>query len=797
MNHDRRIRILAIAAAISSVVVGAGLIVSLFTRQNARAASEYSFGPAWSDVTSGSGDFSFIWSGPYNITGPAAAMFHLTFCAGCPGNSGVQNYPITISDTGTVTVPVVTYPGQDIATAVIQDGADGIFMSYQQVDNTDFIMHVSRNGTRVWNTSFALDSGYDKKLLVRDWQGNVIEYSQYQGAAGTVKLRKLNQSTGAIMYAAPGYTDPHVPGDELPGPPIPYSPEKMVSNPSGGAVLVYGGSGWSRVIGVDNNGTMTWNDAPISNKKHVDGAIAFNGKVYVQYAVSTDNTVRLRALNLSNGTSAWAQDVTVGTEDAGAGAARIVRDGDDLVVAWKPTATTISVQRYEALTGTARWAAPVVALTTASGDDWNLSEGNASVSFVADCDITTRVCKFQGVDRTGAIILAAGGMTAHNSNVPYFGFHERTAGASTSNCVAQAWREFLASTPDPYGFQLYCSSAVIAGTFTVSAPECSLDGGLTYGSCDRAQPGTLVTHVRSTCAGAPVSEVRFSATKPSGPLFSNQLASSVGSNTYVLKYPFPVSETGDWSISATCTDTIGDRTTASTTWSVSGSPAPSSPQKLTLYDGTAHFSDGETMEIGSLGSLVSPIPDANADLMSSGELFFRPNLSDATSFFQGVWGQAKQRLQLVSSQDGQPALEAVGIGKTNDSWIGPGIRGVFQGAGFISGGSAIYGEVTSCGAGKTCYAGYFSNAVSGLAVSVKNSSMFAPALDARNTGGGQAARFTGTVIVTGDVSADANVPDGCTWHPISEPGACPTGQVINGFRFSPANIVSQYQCCTL
>jgi hypothetical protein len=327
----------------------------------------------------------------------------------------------------------------------------------------------------------------------------------------------------------------------------------------------------------------------------------------------------------------------------------------------------------------------------------------------------------------------------------------------------------------------------------VSVPICSYNNQAP-GDCSSGQVGSILSEIQVDCVvPAGVDSVKFTLTSPIGDIFTNVSATHAGGDVYSLTAPIGLAAPGDgWSISAVCTDTLGvTKSNATPIWNA-GPAASSDPQRLTVYDGTARFNEGDSLEIGSITDDPANPGDGNIDILSSGPLFFRPKSTLANSYFEGLWGEAKQRLALVNTGLDQPALEATGVGLD-----GTGIHGIFSGAGFNSGGAAIYGEVTSCGASQTCYAGYFNNSVVGSAIKVMNDSATKPALRAVNTqGGGLAGEFTGKISSTGDIIADSNALNDCSWHPISEAGPCPTGQLVNGFKFN-TGIVSEYQCCKL
>ncbi len=218
-------------------------------------------------------------------------------------------------------------------------------------------------------------------------------------------------------------------------------------------------------------------------------------------------------------------------------------------------------------------------------------------------------------------------------------------------------------------------------------------------------------------------------------------------------------------------------------------------KRLTVYGGTVRIVDAnDALEIGDLGG------GSYLDVLSSGEIYLRPNLSTAGSYFSGVPGTASQRLYLSAGLDGQPTLEATGIGQAGAPNQGSAIRATFDGAGLASGGSAVYGEASNCGAARTCYAGYFKNDSSGgdgSAVIVANNSASNPTLLSINPSG-PAAELVGHVQVSKDFKADANQLAACAWVPVAgNGGQCPAGQFTSGARFSPANVVSEYRCCSL
>jgi hypothetical protein len=329
---------------------------------------------------------------------------------------------------------------------------------------------------------------------------------------------------------------------------------------------------------------------------------------------------------------------------------------------------------------------------------------------------------------------------------------------------------------------------------TATTPTCSTDG-VNFSACTNLAFGSLLSYVRTTCTpkSSLIDSAKFTLTSPSGVVYTNLKSQQVASDDYTLQAPYGMTVSGNWVLSVTCQDSAGNTAIADTNWSIGSAPV-SDLQKLSIYDGTARFHatsfEENTLEIGSIAE------DANIDFLSSGPLFIRPNATEPNTYFEGLPGLPYQRLSINSDSDGQPALEATGLGQLNQSWIGAGVHGRFNGQTYNSGGSAVYGEITSCPFGRNCFGGYFSNLVSGPAVIVTNNSDANPTLESRNDGGGLAGQFIGSIQSTKDVSADNNIPDNCSWHPISESGVCPSGEISNAFRFT-GNDVSEYQCCKL
>ncbi|USN53709.1 MAG: PQQ-binding-like beta-propeller repeat protein [Candidatus Nomurabacteria bacterium] len=347
-----------------------------------------------------------------------------------------------------------------------------------------------------------------------------------------------------------------------------------------------------------------------------------------------------------------------------------------------------------------------------------------------------------------------------------------------------------AGSVDQGKVRLIANTLPASATTTVGVPTCSIDNGSNYVDCANLQYGAIVTHARTTCTStAGVKEVQFTLTGPAGTQYSSVKAQTVVGATYTTHAPGTLVGSGQWTLTAKCVNSINESTSNQKIWTVGSAPSEGS-QKLSIYEGSARFTDGETMEAGALSG------DANIDWIGSDSIYVRPNTSNGSSFFQGVSALDRQSLYLSGGINAKPSLEAVGLGQNGVPYLGSAIASTFDGASFSSGGGAIYGGVSSCGAGKTCYAGYFNNSSeTGYGILVTNNSASQPTLRAENLAGGTAANFVGVAKVSGDLQADNNTVNSCTWTPVSAK-ECPAGTVASGMRFS-GGVVSEYNCCSL
>jgi len=231
-------------------------------------------------------------------------------------------------------------------------------------------------------------------------------------------------------------------------------------------------------------------------------------------------------------------------------------------------------------------------------------------------------------------------------------------------------------------------------------------------------------------------------------------------------------------------------------------------RQTSVYGGTARISDlADAMELGGPGTWPLAQPLDGPYLLSSGSIFLRPNRSAAGSRFEGVTGLGYQRLVLTGGLDGRSALEIALRPRPEIQGEQHGLEVSFDGSLYTSAGSAVYGEVVDCGAGKTCYAGYFSETANSnlrsvpLVQAVGVGAGTGSAVSAKNKGLGLAARFESSVTITGDLKADNNEVGSCEWQAIDPPQAvCGVGQYLAGWKRDSVagnQRVTQIQCCNL
>lgn len=223
-------------------------------------------------------------------------------------------------------------------------------------------------------------------------------------------------------------------------------------------------------------------------------------------------------------------------------------------------------------------------------------------------------------------------------------------------------------------------------------------------------------------------------------------------------------------------------------------PFGGNPQKrLSVYNGTILLDGTASIRLGNVGR----------DIETSGRLYFRPNGSDRGSFIEGAAGQAGQRLEVAGGVNGQDTISGVWAGTTNVSSALGAITASFHGGLGNSVGSAVLGEISNCGAGQSCYAGYFNGKSS--------SGLFAQAGQAGQGGTamlnvtnyhllGRAASFTGSVAAD-KLRLNGNTRASCSWLTIGA-GAelvCSNGRLLAGVTSTsaPDSTITRLYCCEL
>lgn len=230
-------------------------------------------------------------------------------------------------------------------------------------------------------------------------------------------------------------------------------------------------------------------------------------------------------------------------------------------------------------------------------------------------------------------------------------------------------------------------------------------------------------------------------------------------------------------------------------------------KQTSIYGGTARISDvSDALELGGPGTWPLAQQPDGPYLLSSGSIFIRPDLSSAGSRFEGVTGLGYQRLVLTGGLDGRSTLEIALKPRADIQGEQHGLEAVYDGSLYTSAGSAVYGEVVNCGDGKTCYAGYFSEAANSEDRSVPLvqavGAVGGVAVSAWNKGDGPAAQFDATVTITGDLKADNNVVESCSdWQTVNiGQTVCGVGQYVAGWKrdsVGGTQRVSSIKCCNL
>lgn len=215
-------------------------------------------------------------------------------------------------------------------------------------------------------------------------------------------------------------------------------------------------------------------------------------------------------------------------------------------------------------------------------------------------------------------------------------------------------------------------------------------------------------------------------------------------------------------------------------------------KRLSLYNGTLLLDGTAQLRLGNAGR----------DIESSGILYLRPDGSARGSFFSGVSNAIGQRLSLTGGISGYDAVRAEWAGGSGVNDERGALTGYFHGAVSSAVGAAIFGEVQSCGAGQTCYAGYFDGGQStGLYVTSATgpNGVSQPTLQVvNNDANGVAGSFTGSVSA-GRVTLDNNQRSACAWEVVSgNELVCSSDKLVAGVRASTADpTITNVYCCEL
>jgi hypothetical protein len=154
--------------------------------------------------------------------------------------------------------------------------------------------------------------------------------------------------------------------------------------------------------------------------------------------------------------------------------------------------------------------------------------------------------------------------------------------------------------------------------------------------------------------------------------------------------------------------------------------------------------------------------------------------------------------------NGSDAIRARWAGITSTDDKRGAVFGHFHGAINNAIGAGVYGEVTGCGSGMSCYAGYFSGSSAyGVYAETGGSNLSTtPALQVTNTHpNGRAASFDGGVSAE-SWKLTGNVRGTCEW--LDPPGvvaelSCPDDRILTGVRsdVDPDSAIYAVYCCEL
>ncbi|MDO8537396.1 MAG: PKD domain-containing protein, partial [archaeon] len=140
----------------------------------------------------------------------------------------------------------------------------------------------------------------------------------------------------------------------------------------------------------------------------------------------------------------------------------------------------------------------------------------------------------------------------------------------------------------------------------VSIPECSEDNGTTYAPCNTITLNDSITNVKANCTDPEnnIANVRFILTNPSSVQVFNALNSSVvGANYFLDNIDVQITPIGNWTLTATCTDSGSLSDTNSISWNVSAINQPPTANITSPTSGD-DFTEGE--QITFVGSAVDP-----------------------------------------------------------------------------------------------------------------------------------------------------------------------------------------------
>ncbi|MDO8660673.1 MAG: PKD domain-containing protein, partial [Candidatus Woesearchaeota archaeon] len=164
-------------------------------------------------------------------------------------------------------------------------------------------------------------------------------------------------------------------------------------------------------------------------------------------------------------------------------------------------------------------------------------------------------------------------------------------GNSYADCLRSSAQTFTVTTGSPP---------------IVSIPECSEDAGTNYASCNTITLNNIITNVKANCTDPNnnISNVRFILTNPSGIQVFNAINSSVVGTEYFLdNTDINVNSIGNWTLTATCTDSASLTDTESITWNVSAINQPPTTNIIFPNDGN-NFAVGQ--EINFIGTAIDP-----------------------------------------------------------------------------------------------------------------------------------------------------------------------------------------------